>query len=167
MARQTNMLALNAAIEAARAGEHGRGFAVVASGVRQLSAQSENVTTESERLAVESRGASEQAGEQLAALLPVIERTATLVQAVAGASREQAASVEDVGRAMHHVDELTQQSAASAQELAATSEELAAQADALRALVAAFQIVELTPVAPAIAPAPSATTRHGGWRAAS
>jgi methyl-accepting chemotaxis protein len=140
--RQTNLLALNAAIEAARAGEHGRGFGVVASGVRQLSEQSQSVTAEIEKLAIESRDTSEQAGEQLAALLPVIERTATLVQAVAGASREQATSVEDVAKAMQHVDDLTQQSAASAEELAATSEELAAQAEALRALVAAFRIVE-------------------------
>jgi methyl-accepting chemotaxis protein len=140
--RQTNLLALNAAIEAARAGEHGRGFGVVASGVRQLSEQSQSVTAEIEKLAIESRDTSEQAGEQLAALLPVIERTATLVQVVAGASREQASSVEDVAKAMQHVDELTQQSAASAEELAATAEELAAQAEALRALVAAFRIVE-------------------------
>jgi methyl-accepting chemotaxis protein len=167
MARQTNMLALNAAIEAARAGEHGKGFAVVATGVRQLSAQSENVTTEIERLAIDSRGASEQAGEQLAALLPMIERTATLVQAVAGASKEQAASIENVGRSMHHVDELTQQTAASAQELAATSEELAAQADALRALVSAFRIVETLPEAPAIASTAAPKVRIGGWRAAS
>jgi methyl-accepting chemotaxis protein len=138
--RQTNLLALNAAIEAARAGEHGRGFGVVASGVRQLSEQSQTVSAEIEKLALESRDTSEQAGEQLAALLPVIERTATLVQVVAGASREQASSVEDVTKAMQHVDELTQQSAASAEELAATAEELAAQAESLRALVAAFRI---------------------------
>jgi methyl-accepting chemotaxis protein len=110
--------------------------------VRELSEQSAGVTVEIERLAADSRDVAERASGQLGALVPVIERTATLAQTVAEASREQSTGVEEVGRAMLHVDTLTQQNAAAAHELAATAGELAAQAETLRTLVATFRVAE-------------------------
>ena len=46
IASQTNLLALNATIESARAGEFGKGFAVVAEEVKNLSQETEKVTSD-------------------------------------------------------------------------------------------------------------------------
>jgi len=68
IAGQTNLLALNATIEAARAGEAGRGFAVVASEVKSLSNQ--------------TRGATEQIGNEIARMRSTVDQTAELVSAM-------------------------------------------------------------------------------------
>ncbi len=83
---------------------------------------------------------AERSGELLGALVPAIERTARLVQEVAAASREQAAGVVQINRAMGLVDQVTQRNASAAEELSSTSEEMASQAEALRELVAYFRI---------------------------
>jgi methyl-accepting chemotaxis protein len=75
----------------------------------------------------------------LARLVPSIAHAAELVQEVAAASHQQAASVTEIGAAMERVDDVAHQNAAAAQELAATAEEMAAQAETLRGLVAIFR----------------------------
>jgi len=107
IADQTNLLALNAAIEAARAGAEGRGFAVVAEEVRAL--------------AVESRRASDEAGE-------ILLKFEAQMRAVAHQMSSGQALVADVEQlsessrgALEQIVESTAQSAQSAHRIAVTS----------------------------------------------
>ena len=72
--------------------------------------------------------------------MPSIEQTATIVQQVAAASREQASGVEQIRRAMELVDRVTQRNASGAEELSATSEGMSEQAEGLRRTVAFFRL---------------------------
>jgi methyl-accepting chemotaxis protein len=140
VAYQTNLLALNAAIEAARAGEHGRGFAVVAAEVRRLAERSQTAAAEIGEVAARSVKVADHSGALLVELLPSIRKSSELVQEVAAASREQAAGVSQVSKAMAQIDEVTQRNAAAAEELASTSEEVNAQAETLQQLTAVFKV---------------------------
>jgi methyl-accepting chemotaxis protein len=140
IAYQTNLLALNAAIEAARAGEHGKGFAVVATEVRKLAERSQTAATEISAMASSSVKTAERCGELLTELAPSIRKTTELVQEVAAASREQAAGVTQINKAMGQMDSVTQRNAAASEELASTAEELAARAETLQQLMAFFRV---------------------------
>jgi methyl-accepting chemotaxis protein len=142
IARQTNLLSLNASIEAARAGAQGRGFAVVADEIRRLAEHSEEAVREIGGIARESIDAAERSGQQLVELVPAIRRTADVVEEVASASEEQAASVGHINSAMFRADSVIQRNAASAEEIAATAHELARQAEELDRLIGFFKLSE-------------------------
>ena len=147
IAFQTNILALNAAVEAARAGEQGRGFAVVASEVRSLAQRSAAAAKEIKTLiddSVEKVGNGsklvQQAGVTMDEVVASVRRVTDIVSAISGASQEQSAGIDEVGRAITLIDEGTQQNAALVEQSAAAAQSLQDQADQLMQVVSIFKL---------------------------
>ncbi|MDP2369448.1 methyl-accepting chemotaxis protein [Rhodoferax sp.] len=147
IAFQTNILALNAAVEAARAGEQGRGFAVVASEVRSLAGRSAEAAREIKSLIGASVERVEQgsalvdrAGETMTEVVASIKRVTDIMGEISAASSEQASGVAQVGEAVTHMDQATQQNAALVEQMAAAASSLKSQAQDLVQVVSVFKL---------------------------
>ena len=147
IAFQTNILALNAAVEAARAGESGRGFAVVAGEVRSLAGRSAQAAREIKALieasvthVTEGTGLVSEAGSTMNEVVARIQKVNTIVNDISAASREQSQGVAQVGEALVHIDQTTQQNAAMVEEMAASANALQGLAAELVAAVNVFRL---------------------------
>ena len=93
-------------------------------------------------LASSSVKKADEAGQLIQQIVPNIKKTATLVQEITEACREQATGADQIRKAMEVLDQVTQQNSATSEESAAASEELSAQAMAMEDLVSHFKIYE-------------------------
>lgn len=140
IAAQTGILALNASIEASRAGAAGEGFAVVAEQVQKLANTSMDAVQQIGDAMQELSANANEVEVQIAGVVPNVEKTAHLIEAIATSSREQGEGAQQITSALTQLDGIVQQNAAAAEQMAAMSVSLNDEAQKLVDAVSFFKI---------------------------
>lgn len=147
IADQTNLLALNAAIEAARAGEAGRGFAVVADEISKLADKSALNSKEIEKLIKQSikdlTSGTEivrKAGDAFNIIIEGIGENGLLINQISKAVNQQTIGTNEVQKAIEEINEITQNTSASAEEMASSTVELQEQSEMIKQMVDDFKL---------------------------
>ncbi len=145
IAFQTNILALNAAVEAARAGAAGLGFAVVADEVRNLAHRSATAAHETAQLIEESTLKSAEGGTKLERVTQAMggittasAEVRTMAERLTGSSQEQARGIQQIGQALHQIEQVTQSSVLAANDSAEAGIQMVNHAESLGDMVLAL-----------------------------
>ena len=147
IASQANRIALLASVEAAQAGERGHGFGVVAGEVRGLSKRSADaartIRSVLEASTTDANAGLEQAdraGRSIEAIVCAVNQVNSLMDGITSGSMDQKQGIEQINRAIAHMDEVTQRNADLVQQDAKAADQVEAEAERLKKAVAVFKL---------------------------
>lgn len=103
IAEQTNLLALNATIEAARAGDAGKGFAVVASEVKNLATQTARATEEIGQQIAAVQKSTSSSVEAIKGISGIINNVDSVASSISAAVEEQDAATSEIASNVEQV----------------------------------------------------------------
>ncbi|HBI70206.1 MAG TPA: chemotaxis protein, partial [Massilia sp.] len=126
-----------------------RGFAVVAGEVRNLAQRSAAAAKEIKELIGDSvskvnAGSAlvDQAGETMGQIVASVKKVHDIMAEITMAGQRQSEGIEDIGRAIGSMDEMTQQNSALVEEASAAAESLTEQTGQLTGALSVFKLAE-------------------------